>query len=293
MAFPKVVVVTGASAGAGRAAVRLFARKGADVALIARGKDGLEAAKREVESYGRRALVLPTDVSDADAVEKAADSAEYELGPIDVWVNVAMVSVFSPFLEMTPAEFKRVTEVTYLGYVYGTMSALKRMQTRNRGTIVQVGSALAYRSIPLQAAYCGAKHGIAGFTDSIRSELEHQNSKVHITMVHLPAMNTPQFDWCRTKLPGNPQPVPPIYQPEVAARAIVWASSHRRREVYVGWPTVKAIYGQQVAPSYADRYLAKNAYDGQQTTEPVSPQRPDNLFEPAEGDYSAHGRFDD
>src|SRR5436305_1572924 len=274
MAFPKVVVVTGASAGAGRAAVRLFAKKGADVALIARGKDGLEAAKREVESYGRRALVLPTDVSDADAVEKAADSAEYELGPIDVWVNVAMVSVFSPFLEMTPKEFKRVTEVTYLGYVYGTMSALKRMLPRNRGRIIQVGSALAYRSIPLQAAYCGAKHAIAGFTDSLRTELIHVRKKIHLTMVQLPAMNTPQFTWCRSKLPRHPQPVPPIYQPEVAAEMIVWASHHDPREIFVGTPTVVAIEGNKVAHGLADYYLGRTGFDSQQTNQPVSPNRP-------------------
>src|SRR4051812_19493753 len=292
MAFPKVVVVTGASAGAGRAAVRLFAKKGADVALIARGKDGLEAAKREVESYGRRALVLPTDVSDADAVEKAADSAEYELGPIDVWVNVAMVSVFSPFLEMTPAEFKRVTEVTYLGYVYGTMSALKRMQTRNRGTIVQVGSALAYRSIPLQAAYCGAKHGIVGFTDSIRCELTHTNSNVHITAVHMPALNTPQFSWVKSRLPRKPQPVPPIFEPEVAARAIVWAADHYRREWYVGGSTLLAIVGNKVAPSLADHYLAWQGYDAQQYDGYADPHRPDNVDRPIAEDRGAHGEFD-
>jgi NAD(P)-dependent dehydrogenase (short-subunit alcohol dehydrogenase family) len=292
MAFPKVVVVTGASAGAGRAAVRLFARKGADVALIARGKDGLEAAKREVESYGRRALVLPTDVSDADAVEKAADSAEYELGPIDVWVNVAMVSVFSPFLEMTPAEFKRVTEVTYLGYVYGTMSALKRMQTRNRGTIVQVGSALAYRSIPLQAAYCGAKHAIVGFTDSIRCELTHTNSNVHITAVHMPALNTPQFSWVKSRLPRRPQPVPPIFEPEVAARAIVYAATHRRRELWVGAPTIEAIQAQKFIPGLLDKYLGKTGYAAQQYDGAADPNRPNNLWEPLPGDHGAHGDFD-
>src|SRR3954468_4331017 len=292
MAFPKVVVVTGASAGAGRAAVRLFAKKGADVALIARGKDGLEAAKREVESYGRRALVLPTDVSDADAVEKAADRAEYELGPIDVWVNVAMVSVFSPFLEMTPKEFKRVTEVTYLGYVYGTMSALKRMQPRNRGTIVQVGSALAYRSIPLQAAYCGAKHGIVGFTDSIRCELTHTNSNVHITAVHMPALNTPQFSWVKNRLPRRPQPVPPIFEPEVAARAIVYAATHRRRELWVGAPTIEAIQAQKFIPGLLDKYLGKTGYAAQQYDGAADPNRPNNLWEPLPGDHGAHGDFD-
>jgi NAD(P)-dependent dehydrogenase (short-subunit alcohol dehydrogenase family) len=292
MAFPKVVVVTGASAGAGRAAVRLFAKKGADVALIARGKDGLDAAKREVEAYGRRALAIPTDVSDADAVEKAADKAEYELGAIDVWVNVAMVSVFSPFVEMTPEEFKRVTEVTYLGYVYGTMSALKRMQARNRGTIVQVGSALAYRSIPLQAAYCGAKHAIVGFTDSIRCELAHTNSHVHITAVHMPALNTPQFSWVKSRLPRKPQPVPPIFEPEVAAQAIVYAATHRRRELWVGAPTVEAIQAQKFIPGLLDNYLGKTGYDAQQYDGAADPNRPNNLWEPLPGDHGAHGDFD-
>ena len=289
----KVVVVTGASAGVGRAVVAEFARQGAHIGLIARGRERLEVAKREVEEAGGKALVLPTDVADAQQVENAAERAERELGPIDIWVNDAMTTIFAPFVEITPEEFKRATEVTYLGQVYGTMAALKRMKPRDRGAIIQVGSALAYRSIPLQSPYCGAKHAIVGFTDSLRSELIHDRSKVHITVVHLPAMNTPQFNWCRTRLPRHPQPVPPIFQPEVAARAIVWAASHKRREVYVGGPTVEAIYGQEIAPSYADRYLAKNAYDGQQTDEPVSPHRLDNLFEPVEGDYAAHGIFDD
>lgn len=292
MAFPKVVVVTGASAGLGRATARLFAKKGADVALVARGKDGLEAAKREIEAYGRRALVLPTDVSDAEAVELAAQRTEYELGPIDVWVNVAMVSVFSPFLEMTPAEFKRVTEVTYLGYVYGTMSALRRMQQRNRGAIVQAGSALAYRSIPLQSAYCGAKHGIVGFTDSIRCELAHNKSKVHITAVHLPAMNTPQFSWVKSRLPRKPQPVPPIFQPEVGAEAIVFAATHRRREIWVAKPTVEAITGQKFVPRLLDKYLGKTGYDAQQYDGSADPNRPNNLWEPLPGDFGPHGDFD-
>ncbi len=285
-------MVTGASAGVGRAVVAEFARQGAHIGLMARGQDRLEAAQREVEEEGGKALVLPVDVADAQQVENAAERVEGELGPIDIWVNDAMTTVFAPFLEITPEEFKRATEVTYLGQVYGTMAALKRMKERDRGAIVQVGSALAYRSIPLQSAYCGAKHAIVGFTDSLRSELIHDRSNVHLTVVHLPAMNTPQFNWCRTRLPRHPQPVPPIFQPEVAARAIVWAASHKRREVYVAWPTVKAIYGQEVAPAYADRYLAKNAYNGQQTDQPVSPDRPDNLFEPVAGDYSAHGIFD-
>ncbi len=289
----KVVVVTGASAGVGRAVVAEFARQGAHIGLLARGRKRLEAAKREVEELGGKAVVLPTDVADAQQIEDAADRVEQELGPIDIWVNDAMTTIFAPFLEITPEEFKRATEVTYLGQVYGTMAALKRMHARDRGTIVQVGSALAYRSIPLQSPYCGAKHAIIGFTDSIRSELIHDRSKVHITAVMLPAMNTPQFSWCRTRLPRHPQPVPPIFQPEVAARAIVWAASHKRREVYVGWPTVKAIYGTELAPAYADRYLAKFAYSGQETSQPVPPGRPDNLFQPVEGEYAAHGIFDD
>ena len=289
----KVVVVTGASAGVGRAVAREFARQGAHVGLIARGQDRLEAAKRDVEDLGGKALALPTDVADARQVEAAAERAERELGPIDVWVNNAMTTMFAPFLEITPDEFKRATEVTYLGQVYGTMAALKRMRARDRGCVVQVGSALAFRSIPLQSPYCGAKHAIIGFTDSIRSELIHDKSNVHITAVMLPAMNTPQFSWCRTRLPRHPQPVPPIFQPEVAARAIVWASEHKRREVYVGWPTVEAIYAQEIAPSFADRYLADHCYDSQQTSEPVSSDRPDNLFNPVPGEYSAHGIFDD
>lgn len=288
----QVVVVTGASAGVGRAVVNEFARARAHIGLIARGEERLEATKREVEEAGGKALALPTDVADAKQVEAAAERVEQELGPIDIWINDAMTTVFAPFLEITPDEFKRATEVTYLGQVYGTMAALKRMKSRNRGTIVQIGSALAYRSIPLQSAYCGAKHAVVGFTDSIRSELIHDKSNVHITAVMLPAMNTPQFSWCRTRLPRHPQPVPPIFQPEVAARAIVWAANHKRREVYVGWPTVEAIYGQEIAPSYADRYLAKHAYGGQETSEPVSPNRPDNLFEPVLGDFAAHGIFD-
>ncbi len=290
---PKVVVVTGASAGVGRAVVREFASEGASIGLIARGRSRLESAKQEVEARGGRALVIPADVADANAIDRAAEQAEQELGPIDVWVNDAMTTIFAPVQEITPEEFKRTTEVTYLGFVYGTMAALKRMKPRDRGTIVQVGSALAYRSIPLQSAYCGAKHAMVGFTDSLRSELIHDRSNIHLTVVHLPAMNTPQFSWCRTRLPRQPQPVPPIFQPEVAARAIVWASTHRRREVFVAWPTVKAIYGQDVAPAYADRYLAKTAYDGQETNQPVPANRPDNLFEPVDGDFSAHGIFDD
>jgi NAD(P)-dependent dehydrogenase (short-subunit alcohol dehydrogenase family) len=273
--------------------VRLFAARGADVALIARGRDALEAARREVESYGRRALVLPLDVADAAAIESAAERIEAELGPIDVWANVAMASVFSPFAEMTSEEFKRVTEVTYLGYVYGTMAALKRMNKRNRGTIVQVGSALAYRSIPLQSAYCGAKHAIVGFTDSIRCELIHTKSKVHITAVHMPALNTPQFSWVKSRLPRKPQPVPPIFQPEVAAKAIVYAATHLRRELWVGGPTVQAIVANKFFPGLLDVYLAKTGYDAQQYNGPADPNRPNNLWEPLPGDFGAHGNFND
>src|ERR687886_164259 len=290
---PEVVVVTGASAGVGRATVQAFAKRGARVGLIARGRAGLEGAKNEVESFGGKAMVLPTDVADADAVEKAAQKVEEELGPIDVWVNNAMVSVFSPVREMTAEEFRRVTEVTYLGYVYGTMAALKWMLPRDRGTIVQVGSALAYRGIPLQAAYCGAKHAIQGFTESLRAELLHDGSGVKVTMVQLPALNTPQFGWTRSRLPSKAQPVPPIYQPEVAAEgeAIFWPPHHDRRELYVGLSTSIVLLGNKLAPGLGDRYLARTGYDSQQTGEPRDPALPDNLWEPvdAERDYGAHG----
>jgi short-subunit dehydrogenase len=287
----EVVVVTGATAGVGRAVVREFARRGASIGLIARDNDRLKAAAKDVERLGGRAIPLSADVADAEAVDNAASSVEKEFGPIDVWVNNAMTTVFASVQQIEPDEFKRATEVTYLGCVYGTMAAVKRMVPRNKGAIVQVGSALAYRSIPLQSAYCGAKHAIVGFTDSLRCELIHNRSKVHLTVVHLPAMNTPQFSWCRTRLPKHPQPVPPIYEPEVAARAICWAAHHRRREVFVGAPTVMAIYGQDVAPGFADWYLGTHGYDSQQTDEPVPPDRPNNLFEPVPGDYAAHGVF--
>ncbi len=287
----RVVVVTGASAGVGRAVVRAFAREDADIGLVARGVDGLEGARREVEAAGGRALVLPTDVADAERVDAAAERVERELGPIDVWVNNAMVSVFSPVKQLEPDEVKRVTEVTYLGVVYGTMAALKRMLPRDRGTIVQVGSALAYRGIPLQAAYCGAKHAIQGFTESLRCELLHDKSRVHVTMVQLPAMNTPQFDWVKSRLPRQPQPVPPIYEPEVAADAIVWAASHRRREMSVGMPTFEAIWGNKIASPLLDRYLARTGYDSQQTDAPADADRPDNLWHPLPGDHGPHGRF--
>ena len=289
---PEVVVITGASAGVGRATAQAFGRRGARVGLLARGRDGLEGAKAEVESAGAKALVLPTDVSDAQAVEAAAGEVEERFGPIDVWVNNAMVSVFSPVKEMTAEEFRRVTEVTYLGTVYGTLAALKRMLPRNRGSIVQVGSALAYRGIPLQSAYCGSKHAIQGFTESLRSELIHDRSDVQLTMVQMPALNTPQFGWVRSRLPRKPQPVPPIFQPEVAAEAIVWAAQHRRNELWVGWPAVKAIWGNKLIPRELDYYLARTGYDSQQTDEPVDQDRKDNLWEPLPGDHGAHGSFD-
>src|ERR671935_451282 len=290
---PRVVVVTGASAGVGRAVVRAFASRGASIGLLARGEAGLQAAASEVIHAGRRAVAIPTDVGDPEQVESAAARVEAELGPIDVWVNNAMVSVFSPFKEMETSEFRRVTEVTYLGVVYGTRSALQRMLPRNRGVIVQVGSALAYRGIPLQSAYCGAKHAIQGFTDSLRTELMHEGSHVRVSMVQLPALNTPQFDWVRSLMPRRAQPVPPIYQPEVAARAIVWASEHGRKEVFVGGSTVATIWGDKLASGLLDRYLARTGFDSQQTQEPEDPARPNNLFGPVEEDAGAHGRFDD
>ena len=287
-----VVVITGASAGLGRATAREFGRHGARVGLIARGIDGLEAAKHEIESAGGRALALPLDVAKAEAVEEAAASVERDFGPIDVWVNNAMTSVFSPVKKMQAEEYKRVTEVTYLGVVYGTLAALKRMLPRNRGTIVQVGSALVYRSIPLQSAYCAAKHAIAGFTDSLRCELIHDKSNVRVTMVQMPALNTPQFGWVKSRLKYKAQPVPPIFQPEVGARAIYWAAHHSRREIYAGWPTVEAIVGNKLAPGWLDRYLGKTGFASQQTSTPENPDRPDNLWKPVPGDHGAHGTFD-
>jgi len=288
----EVVVITGASAGLGRATAREFGRHGARVGLIARGVDGLEAAKREIESAGGSAMVLPLDVADASAIEKAAAAVEQEFGSIDIWVNNAMASVFSPVKEMQPEEYKRVTEVTYLGVVYGTLAALKRMLPRDQGTIVQVGSALVYRSIPLQSAYCAAKHAIAGFTDSLRCELIHDKSNVQVTMVQMPALNTPQFGWVKSRLKYKAQPVPPIFQPEVGARAIYWAAHHSRREIYAGWPTVEAIVGNKLAPGLLDRYLGKTGFDSQQTSEPEDPNRPSNLWQPLKGDHGAHGTFD-
>jgi NAD(P)-dependent dehydrogenase (short-subunit alcohol dehydrogenase family) len=289
----EVVVITGASAGVGRAAVREFAQHGASIGLLARGRDGLEGARREVEACGGRALVLPTDVADHAAVEAAAAQVEEQLGPIDIWVNNAMASVFSPIKKMMPEEFRRVSEVTYLGVVNGSLAALKRMLPRNRGTIVQVGSALAYRSIPLQSAYCAAKHAVLGFTASLRCELLHDRSKVRVTMVHMPALNTPQFGWVKSRLPRKAQPVPPIFQPEVAARAIYYAAHNScRREYYVGGSTVKAILGNKIIPGMLDHYLAKNGYESQQHDGPEDPNRPNNLWEPLPGDHGAHGKFD-
>jgi NAD(P)-dependent dehydrogenase (short-subunit alcohol dehydrogenase family) len=293
---PEVVVITGASAGVGRAAALAFAERGAHIGLIARGgagMDGLEGAKRDVEAAGGKALILPTDVADAAQVEAAATKVEEAFGPIDVWVNVAMVSVFSPFKEMTAEEFKRTTEVTYLGQVYGTMSALRRMIPRDRGSIVLVGSALAYRSIPLQSAYCGAKSAIRGFIDSVRCELIHDGSKIRICMVQMPALNTPQFSWVKSRLPDNPQPVPPIFQPKVAAEAIYFAAHHKRRELYVGFSTIKAVVANMLAPGLVDVYLAKTGYKSQQTDQPVSPDRKDNLWEALAGDHGAEGSFGD
>ena len=277
----------------GRAAARAFAKRGYDVGLIARGRDGLEAAGREIETLGRRAVVLPLDVSDHHAVETAAARIEDELGEIEVWVNNAMVSVFSPFAEMTPEEFRRVTEVTYLGTVYGTAAALRRMLVRDRGCIVQVGSGLSYRSIPLQSAYCGAKHAVQGFTESVRMELMHAGSRVRITMVHLPALNTPHFGWVRSRLPRKPQPLPLMYQPEVAAEALVWAATNYRRELRLGYPTILATLADKFAPSLADQYLAGPGFDSQQTDEPASINRPDNLWQPLPGDAGARGSFGD
>jgi NAD(P)-dependent dehydrogenase (short-subunit alcohol dehydrogenase family) len=294
MARREVVVITGASAGVGRATVREFAKRRASIGLIARGTDGLEGARREVESAGGRALVLPVDVADSAQVEAAAERVESTFGPIDIWVNNAMASVFSPIKEMTAEEFKRVTEVTYLGYVYGSLAALKRMLPRDCGTIVHVGSALAYRSIPLQAAYCAAKHAVLGFFASLRTELLHDGSNVKTTMVQMPALNTPQFGWVKSRLPRKAQPVPPIFQPEVGARAIYYAAHHpERREYYVGFSTVKAIFGNKLAPSFGDHYLARDGYDAQQHDGPEDPNRPNNLWHPVSGDHGAHGTFDE
>jgi len=290
----RTVVVTGASAGVGRAAAVAFASRGDRVGLLARGRAGLEGALAEVEAAGGTGITIATDVADADAVERAAGEVEERIGPIDVWVNNAMATVFAPLHEITAEEFRRSTEVTYLGTVHGTMAALRRMRDQGSGTIVQVGSALAYRGIPLQSPYCGAKHAIQGFTEAVRCELLHERSPVHLTMVQMPALNTPQFGWSRNKMDKRPQPVPPIFQPEVAARAIVWASEHRRKEVYVGRSTVLAIVGDKLASAAADRYLARTGYSAQLTSEPDENGRPDHLLEPvdADRDNGMHGRFD-
>ena len=294
----QTVVVTGASAGIGRATARLFGQRGARVALIARGQAGLDGAARDVEEAGGTALTISADVADYDQVVAAARKVEEQLGPIDVWVNVAFTSVFSPFREIAAEEFRRVTEVSYLGFVYGTMAALAVMRPRGRGTIVQVGSALGERSIPLQSAYCGAKHAINGFTSSVRCELLHEDSGVHVTVVQMPAVNTPQFSWVRSRLPNHPQPVPPIYQPEVAARGVLYAADHpRRRQYWVGASTAATLLANRVAPAVLDRYLARTGYAAQQTAQPAEPGRPDNLMQPVDGgsghDFGPHGAFDD
>lgn len=292
---PEVVVITGASAGVGRAITRAFARRGAHIGLLARGQAGLEGAQKDVEQLGGQALALPTDVANAGQVEAAASKVEETFGPLDIWINVAMVSVFSPFHEMRPEEFQRVTEVTYLGQVYGTLAALHRMRPRDQGKIIQVGSALAYRGIPLQSAYCGAKHAIQGFTESVRCELLHEKSHITITMVQLPAVNTPQFSWVKSRLPRKAQPVPPIYQPEVIADAITWVADHYRRQFFIGMSTVISIQGNKFAPGLGDRYLARTGFQSQQTSEPADPNRPNNLWEPVDEDrdYRAHSTFDD
>ncbi len=288
----EVVVITGATAGVGRATTRRFAREGARIALLARDRERLEATAREVEELGGEALVLSVDVADAEAVQTAADLTVERFGHIDIWVNNAMTSVFARVQEIKPEEFRRVTEVNYLGFVYGTLAALKHMLPRDRGHIVQVGSALAWRGIPLQAPYCGSKHAILGFTESLRTELIHDGSNVKVSIAHMPGMNTPQFEWVRSRLPNKAQPVPPIYQPEVAADAIHWAAHHDRAILYVGMPTLKTVAGERVSPRMLDYYLARTGISSQQTQEPRDPDAPDNLFEPVPGDFAAHGRFD-
>jgi NAD(P)-dependent dehydrogenase (short-subunit alcohol dehydrogenase family) len=292
------VVVTGASAGIGRATARLFGERGASVGLIARGQAGLDGAAREVEEAGGKALAISADVADYAQISAAARDIEEHLGPIDVWINVAFTSVFAPFADITAEEFRRVTEVSYLGFVHGTMAALALMRPRGRGTIVQVGSALGERSIPLQSAYCGAKHAINGFTSSLRCELLHENSGVHVTVVQIPAVNTPQFSWVRSRLPKHPQPVPPIYQPEVAARGVLFAADHpRRRQYWVGGTTAATIAANRLAPALLDRYLARTGYRAQQTAQAAEPGRPDNLIRPIDGidghDHGSRGVFDD
>ncbi|MBV9690135.1 MAG: SDR family oxidoreductase [Ktedonobacteraceae bacterium] len=292
---PKVVVITGASAGVGRAIARAFARQGAHIGLLARGHEGLEGARRDAEQCGGKALAIPTDVADPAQVEAAAAQVEQTFGAIDIWVNDAMASVFSPVKEMKPEEYKRVTEVTYLGTVYGTLAALRRMLPRDKGRIIQIGSALAYRGIPLQSAYCGSKHAIQGFTESLRAELIHDKSNVKITMVQLPAVNTPQFGWVKSRLAHKAQPVPPIYQPEVIAEGVTYVAEHYRRQLFIGTSTVIAIQGNKLAPGYADHYLGRTGFQSQQTDQPEDANRPNNLWAPVDEDrdYGAHGTFDD
>jgi len=292
MARPNVVVITGASAGVGRATALAFARRGSALGLLARDTGALTEVKAEVEAAGGRAVMVPTDVADCDEVEAAADEVEDAFGPIDAWINNAMATIYAPLLEIGPEEFRRATEVTYLGVVHGTMAALKRMKPRNAGSIVQVGSALAFQGIPLQAPYCGAKFAIRGFTHSVRAELRHDRSRVHVGLVHLPAVNTPQFDWGLNRLPKKAQPVPPIYQPEVPARAIVWAARHRRRELWVGASTVQLVLASRLAPWLLERMLAHKTWSGQMRDEPADPARPSNLYTPVHGLHATHGSFD-
>ena len=287
----RVIVITGGTAGVGRATARRFAREGAAVAVLARGRDGLEATVAEIDRLGGKGLGIVTDVAHCEQVDAAAARVEQELGPIEVWINDAMTTAVGPIDRITPEEFQRITDVCYHGFVWGTRAALRYMRPRNRGTIIQVGSALAYRSIPLQAAYCGAKHAIHGFTDSVRSELLHDHLEIALCMVQLPAVNTPQFDWCVNRMDRSLQPVPPIFQPEIIAEAIHRASLHPRREIFLGWPAIKAIMGNEIVPGVADRYLAHRGYEGQMTEE-ANHHPPANLFEPVPGDHGAHGRFD-
>jgi NAD(P)-dependent dehydrogenase (short-subunit alcohol dehydrogenase family) len=289
----QVVVITGASAGVGRAVVRRFAKDKAKIALIARGLDGLRGAAEEVKAAGGEAMILPLDVADAAAVGDAASKVEDRFGPIDIWINAAFAGVLARFIDMRMEDYKRVTEVTYLGQVHGTYAALKRMLPRNKGSIVLVGSALAYRGIPLQSAYCGAKHAIQGFEDSLRSELLHAGTDVHVSMVQLPGVNTPQFDWIKTDMPMKAKPASPPYQPEIAAEAIHFAALHRRKSIKLAWPTLKAVWGDKLASPLLDRYLARTGFAGQQSAEPVPADYKSNLYAPVPGDHGAHGRFDD
>jgi short-subunit dehydrogenase len=288
----KVFVVTGASGGVGRAVVRKLAARGAHIGLLARGRDALEGTKREVEQLGGRGLVLPTDVSKDDQVEAAAEAVEREFGPIDCWVNNAMVSMYSPFMKMTPDEFRHIVDVTLMGYVFGTQSALKRMIPRDRGVIIQVGSALAFRSIPLQSAYCACKHAIEGFTESVRSELMHEKINIRVSMVHLPGVNTTQFTWTKNKMPHKVRPTGPIYQPEVAAEGIVWTIDNERRQLMIGYPTVEAVVGEKFIPGVLDKYLAHAAWEGAELPAPADPNHRDNFWEPLPGDHGSHGPFD-